>query len=445
VALLLLLSLSAAAQELIFKDGFENRAPVITSSPETTGLLGELYTYNVEAIDPDGDTLLYLLTTAPGGMAINAATGEISWPMNSEGIFPVEVVVSDGEGGNAAQSWSITVTDVDTDEDGLSDSLEAVYGTDPEDPDSDDDGLLDGEEVFTYLTDPLHPDSDRDDLIDGEEVETYGTDPADVDTDGDGFGDGLEIEAGTDPLDENDFPEGPPDPDAIAPPIDETVATTVYDSTRFLFMGNPPIQTGVTEGTIEPERAAVLRGHVMDQEGAHLPGAIISIKDHPEFGQTISRVDGMFDMVVNGGGLLTINYAAEGSLPAQRQIQVPWQDYVQLPDVVMIPLDSNVTLFDLNAGTMAVAQGSEITDGDGTRQATLMCPPGTTADLVFPDGSTQSVSTLNIRATEYTVGEMGPRMMPAMLPPTSAYTYAVELSADEALAASRDGSAYWLL
>src|SRR5207249_2538456 len=38
-------------------------------------------------------------------------------------------------------------------------------------------------------------------------------------------------------------------------------------------------------------------------------------------------------------------------------------------------------------------------------------------------------------ATEYTVGGNGPKKMPAELPPTSGYTYAVELSADESLAA----------
>ena len=37
--------------------------------------------------------------------------------------------------------------------------------------------------------------------------------------------------------------------------------------------------------------------------------------------------------------------------------------------------------------------------------------------------------------TEYTVGANGPNAMPAALPPTSRYTYAVELSADEAIAA----------
>jgi len=53
----------------------------------------------------------------------------------------------------------------------------------------------------------------------------------------------------------------------------------------------------------------------------------------------------------------------------------------------------------------------------------------------LPNGTTMPLSTLSIRATEYTVGDTGPAAMPATCPPTSAYTYAVEYSADEALAA----------
>ena len=47
-----------------------------------------------------------------------------------------------------------------------------------------------------------------------------------------------------------------------------------------------------------------------------LPGAVISILDHPEFGQTLSRADGRFDLAVNGGGILTVNYEKAGYLPA---------------------------------------------------------------------------------------------------------------------------------
>ena len=55
--------------------------------------------------------------------------------------------------------------------------------------------------------------------------------------------------------------------------------------------------------------------------------------------------------------------------------------------------------------------------------------------MAMPDGTFQPISTLNVRATEYTVGENGPQAMPAELPPTSGYTYAVEFTVDQAMAA----------
>ncbi|WP_434113447.1 PKD domain-containing protein [Methylocaldum sp. GT1TLB] len=228
----------------------------------------------------------------------------------------------------------------------------------------------------------------------------------------------------------------PPDPAQVAPPLDPTVATPVADATKFLYTGPNPIQTGVTEGTIEPKRAAVFRGTVRDKANAPLPGVTVTVKDHPEFGQTLSRADGQFDLAVNGGGLLTLDYAKPGFLPAQRQLDVPWQDFAVSEDVVLIPLDPEVSAIDLADTTQPfqVAQGSVMSDADGSRQATVLFPQGTQAVLTLPDGTQQPLSTLHVRATEYTVGENGPKTMPGPLPPTSGYTYAVELSADEAIA-----------
>ncbi|MEO8137661.1 MAG: hypothetical protein ABI831_27225, partial [Betaproteobacteria bacterium] len=99
----------------------------------------------------------------------------------------------------------------------------------------------------------------------------------------------------------------PPDPGTVAPAIDGGVATSVGRDTTFLYTGADPIQTGVAPGTINPMRAAVLRGKVLRRSGSVLAGATISIIEHPELGQTRSRGDGMFDLVVNGGGSLTVN------------------------------------------------------------------------------------------------------------------------------------------
>ena len=228
----------------------------------------------------------------------------------------------------------------------------------------------------------------------------------------------------------------PPDPVDVAPPADKTVVTTIGAATKFLYTGNPPIQTGVAPGTIKEIQAAVLRGRVIGRDNAPLPGVKITILNHSEFGQTFSRADGMFDMAVNGGGLLTVNYAKDGYLPLQRQMNVPWQDYAVVHDVCMISFDPNVTTIDLTSSTpILIARGGKVVDSPAPRQSTLLFKQGTTATLTLPNGSTQPLTTLHVRATEYTVGSMGPLAMPAELPPTSGYTYAVEYSIDEAVAA----------
>ena len=226
----------------------------------------------------------------------------------------------------------------------------------------------------------------------------------------------------------------PPDPATVAPALNLTEKTPFADATSFLYSGNNPIQTGVAVNTIEPIRAAIIRGKVLNKQNNPLSGVIITIKDHPEFGQTLSRADGMFDMAINGGGYITIDYQKSGYLPAQRQINTPWRDFVFTDDVVMLQLDAQVTTVDLTRPNMQIAQGSTQTDADGSRQATLLFPQGTTASMTMADGTVQALTTLKVRATEYTVGENGRQSMPAQLPPTSGYTYAVELSIDEAIA-----------
>jgi len=97
----------------------------------------------------------------------------------------------------------------------------------------------------------------------------------------------------------------PPDPSTVAPTVNPTIATTVFDAATFLFTGTDPIQTQIAEPTlpigptvIEPKRVAVLRGLVKQRDDMPLFGVQITIFIYPEYGQTLSREDGMFDHAV---------------------------------------------------------------------------------------------------------------------------------------------------
>jgi len=90
-----------------------NDAPRFTSAPVTTATVGALYTYDVDATDPDvGDTLSYSLTVKPTGMTIDAATGLIQWTPTSAQAGTNDVVVKVADDGSvpASEAQSFTIT-----------------------------------------------------------------------------------------------------------------------------------------------------------------------------------------------------------------------------------------------------------------------------------------------------------------------------------------------
>ena len=91
-----------------------NDPPAIISSPVTVATEGVLYTYPVEAADPDETTsarLAFYLDVAPQGMIISSGTDLIQWtPSSSQiGDHPVTVRVEDVGGLTDIQTFTITV------------------------------------------------------------------------------------------------------------------------------------------------------------------------------------------------------------------------------------------------------------------------------------------------------------------------------------------------
>jgi hypothetical protein len=160
---------------------------------------GGSFTSDPRCADSDNDGLSDSLDVAIGANPLLSDTDGDGLPDNYEQTFkPIGTIP------NAP----------DTDLDGLNDWMEVVvWHTDPRsNGDQDADGITDADEVLTYRTDPLDTDSDRDSLADGEEINTLGTNATRADSDSDLARDGDELSSlGTDPLAPDSDADGLPD------------------------------------------------------------------------------------------------------------------------------------------------------------------------------------------------------------------------------------------
>ncbi|MFT4703400.1 MAG: PKD repeat protein [Bradymonadia bacterium] len=121
-----------------------NAAPTIVSDAPTTVDGFNEYRYVVVVDDPGDDVIRYDLTLSPDGMRVSDS-GVITWTPSLGALADAVVVltVSDGDGGDTQQSWTISVAAEDTDRGGAPDVCELRFGTninDPEDDASDEDG-----------------------------------------------------------------------------------------------------------------------------------------------------------------------------------------------------------------------------------------------------------------------------------------------------------------
>lgn len=135
----------------------------------------------------DGDTPIE--TGVTDGICVSAVDTDGDFLPNCIETLGWTVAVSNGVEYRVTSS----LTETDTDGDGLSDLEEMANGTDPQKADTDGDTLSDADEVNVYLSSALNVDSDGDTLRDGPEVNQFRTSPTLDDTDGDGAKDDEEV------------------------------------------------------------------------------------------------------------------------------------------------------------------------------------------------------------------------------------------------------------
>jgi hypothetical protein len=86
-------------------------SPPIVLQGGTERFQNNIYYYQLKAIEPDGDTLIYSLKQAPEGMTIDKA-GLITWKVTDEVAkrHPVTVLITDGHGGEIQYNFDVVIS-----------------------------------------------------------------------------------------------------------------------------------------------------------------------------------------------------------------------------------------------------------------------------------------------------------------------------------------------
>lgn len=92
-----------------------NRAPTIISTPVRKVNENKLYSYDVNAVDPEGQTIKYSLTKAPSWLSINSATGKITGTapsVSKDKLYTIIVKATDSKGAYDIQTYTLTVKNI---------------------------------------------------------------------------------------------------------------------------------------------------------------------------------------------------------------------------------------------------------------------------------------------------------------------------------------------
>jgi hypothetical protein len=75
-----------------------------------------VYTYQVQARDPEGDTLIYKLSKGREGVTIDEKTGLITWKPKPDfrGSFVIQITVTDPQGANALYDLNMEIKEQPT-------------------------------------------------------------------------------------------------------------------------------------------------------------------------------------------------------------------------------------------------------------------------------------------------------------------------------------------
>ncbi|XP_077381394.1 teneurin-3 isoform X9 [Festucalex cinctus] len=182
-------------------------------------------------------------------------------------------------------------------------------------------------------------------------METLCTDGKD--NEGDGLTDCMDPDCCLQPSCQNHlYCKGSPDPvevlnqspSSLAP---QQAARSFYQRIYFLL---GPESTHVISGDspFNKSLVSIIRGQLLTADGTPLIGVNVSFVHYPEHGYTVTRKDGMFDLLANGGASLTLSFERAPFLTQYRTVWVPWNVFYVMDTLAMKKEENDIPSCDLS-------------------------------------------------------------------------------------------------
>ncbi|XP_071773638.1 teneurin-4 isoform X5 [Centroberyx gerrardi] len=123
-----------------------------------------------------------------------------------------------------------------------------------------------------------------------------------------------------------------------------------YDRVRFL-VGRESTHSIPGANPFDGSHACVIRGQVVTSDGTPLVGVNISFINNPAYGYTITRQDGSFDLVTNGGIAIALHFERAPFITQEHTLWLPWGRFFVMDTIVMRHEENDIPSCDLSSFT----------------------------------------------------------------------------------------------
>uniref|UniRef100_A0A673YB44 Teneurin-3 n=1 Tax=Salmo trutta TaxID=8032 RepID=A0A673YB44_SALTR len=145
---------------------------------------------------------------------------------------------------------------------------------------------------------------------------------------------------------------GSPDPSDIISQspsslMPQHAARSFYQRIRFL-VGPEGSHVITGDNPFNKSLVSIIRGQVLTADGTPLIGVNVTFVDYPDHGYTITRKDGMFDLLTNGGASLTLSFERAPFLIQYHTVWIPWNVFYVIDTLVMKKEENDIPSCDLS-------------------------------------------------------------------------------------------------